>query len=243
MQAYKKAIETISSQQNFISVIDIGCARCAFINEFLIKYFDRNSIKSIGIDPLQHSGIYDASKTYNIYVKGCVDNIPKGSIEKKKFYVNSIDQASSLLKIKTDNFSSDMKNYNSAFYYPQDVINKLAIITNEIDVDVYNLNDIINKYYNNNDVIDFIKIDAEGKDLDIAKSIIDNLYRIKYIGVECSSHKDETLEIFENGSKYKDVIEFFSQHNFEIFEITDYSLEEGNYTQMCDIVFINSNIK
>jgi len=243
MHAYKKTIETIKQKQNSISVIDVGCARCSFINEFLINYFNKDAIKSIGIDPLQHNGIYNALYNYNIYIKGCVDNIPKGTIKQQTFYVNLIDQASSLLKIKTENFSSDMSKYNESYYYPQDIIDKLSIITNEIDVTVYNLNDIIDKHYNTDEIIDFIKIDAEGKDLDIVKSIVDNMYRIKYIAVECSSHKNENLEIFENGSNYKDVISFFTEHNFEIYDITDYSLEHNNYTQMTDIVFINTKLK
>jgi hypothetical protein len=247
MEAYKKAIEDIASKQKFISIIDIGCARCAFINEFLVKYFDRTSIKSLGIDPLQHYdgcifGSFNAAQVYNTYIKGCVDNILPGTIQKKKFYINSIDQASSLLKINTKIFSPDINNKNT-FYYPQDIIDRLNVITGEIAVDVYNLNDIINKLYGPNEIIDFIKIDAEGKDVDIAKSIKNNLHRIKYIGVECSSHNNETLTVFENGSTLKDAIEYFTQNYFEIYDHTDYSLDSTNLTQMSDIVFINTKLK
>jgi hypothetical protein len=242
MDAFKSCIELLRTKQDNITVIDVGCARCSFINMFLINYFDKSKIKCIGIDPLRHKGIFDATKTYDFYVEGCVDNINKKTVEQKKFYVNSIDQASSLLKIKSENFSSDLTKRDFKFYYPQNIIDRLSIIKKEIIVNVYNLSDIIEKTLKSNEIIDFIKIDAEGKDLDIVKSIQNDFHRIKYIGLECSSHNNIDLEIFENGAKLQDVIEFFKKNNFEIFNIIDYSIKENNLTQMSDVVFKNTKI-
>ncbi len=241
MEAYKKIIEYLRSKSDKITIIDIGCARSAFINEFLIKYFERNLIKSIGIDPLQHEGSFNAEKNYTFYIKGCVDNIEKGCINKSKFYLNSIDQASSLLKINTKNFSSNLNDYENKFYYPQDIIERLNKIENIIEVNVYNLEDIIDKYLDKDEIIDFIKIDAEGKDLEIVKSIKSYLYKIKFIAVECSSHSQKDLAIFVNGSTINDCIEYFECNNFSIYDLTDYSTKEDNLTQMSDVVFINNN--
>jgi hypothetical protein len=239
MEAYKNAIIQLSTEQSNIAVIDVGCARCAFLNEFLIHYFKRENIKIVGIDPLQHENIYDASKYYDFYIKGCVDNIPKNTIQIQDFYINEIDQASSLLKIKTDNFTSDLNRLDTGFYFPQDIIDKLQNINSVIQVNIYNINDIILQTFGNDTIIDFIKIDAEGKDMDIVKSLNENLHRIKYIGIECSSHKNANLQIFENGSNLKDAIDFFTSNGFDIFEITDHSLDQNNLTQMSDVVFKN----
>ena len=62
MHAYKKAIETLKSKKIDITVIDIGCARGAFINEFLINYFKRENIRSIGIDPILHPYQFNAKR-------------------------------------------------------------------------------------------------------------------------------------------------------------------------------------
>ena len=239
MEAYLSTIQTIASEQKSITVIDVGCARCAFLNEFLIKYFSRDNIKILGIDPLQHNGIYDASIYYDFYVKGCVDNIPRNTTLTQNFYVNEIDQASSLLKIKHENFTSDINNYDNGFYFPQDIINRLKNIVGVLTVSVYNINDMIDNTLGDSVIIDFIKIDAEGKDMDIVKSLKDNFHRIKYIGVECASHKNNDLELFENGSKLTDAIDFFKENGFEIFELMDYSKEQDNRTQMTDVVFLN----
>jgi hypothetical protein len=242
MEAYLSTIQKIASEQTTITAIDIGCARCSFLNEFLIKYFSRNNIKILGIDPLQHDGKSDASKYYDFYVKGCVDNIPRDTIQKQEFYVNEIDQASSLLKIKPEHFTTDI-NSDSGFYYPQHIINKLKNTVGILTVNVYNINDIIASTLGETVIIDFIKIDAEGKDMDIVKSLKDNLHRIKYIGVECSSHKNKDIEIFENGSKLTDAIDFFTENGFEVFELTDYSKKPDNLTQMSDVVFVNRRYK
>ena len=242
MHAYINAIKELRKNSNLITIIDIGCARCAFINEFLINYFDKTNIKSIGIDPLKHDGIYNAENCYNKYIQGCVDNIPIGNIIEKIFYINDDDQASSLLKINTQLFSSDLNSRDNYFYYPQAIIDRLNKPIKEITVKVYNLCDIIDKYFEPNTIIDFIKIDAEGKDIDIAISLKPYLNRIKYIGVECSSHINNNLRVFENGSSSQDAFSFFKENNFDIFEITDYSKDINNLAQVSDIVFKNKYI-
>ena len=239
MEAYVSTIKNITSRKKNITAIDVGCARCAFLNEFLIHYFSRENIKIIGIDPLQHHGNFDASKYYDFYVKGALDHIPRNTIQTQEFYVNEIDQASSLLKIKPENMTSDINNADNGFYYPQDIINRLKNIVSVVKVNVYNINDIISSTLGEHEMIDFIKIDAEGKDMDIVKSLKDNLHRIHYIGVECSSHTNKDLEIFENGSRLSDAILFFRENGFDIFELMDYSKKADNLTQMCDVVFVN----
>lgn len=240
MNAYINAIKELKKNSNSITIIDIGCARCAFINEFLINYFDKKNIKSIGIDPLKHNGIYNAENYYNTYIQGCVDNIPIGTTIEKIFYINDDDQASSLLKINTQLFSSDLNSRDNYFYYPQSQIDRLNKPKKEIKVKVYNLCDIIDKYFESDTIIDFIKIDAEGKDCDIAISLKPYLHRIKYISLECSSHNNKNLRVFENGSNNIDAFSFFKENNFNIFEITDYSKDINNLAQVSDIVFKNN---
>jgi uncharacterized protein YkuJ len=240
MNAYINAIKELRQNSNSITIIDIGCARCAFINELLINYFDKINIKSIGIDPLKHNGIYNAENCYNTYIQGCVDNIPIGTTIEKIFYINDDDQASSLLKINTQLFSSDLNSRDNYFYYPQNIIDRLNKPKKEITVKVYNLCNIIDKYFEPDTIIDFIKIDAEGKDCDIAISLKPYLNRIKYISLECSSHNNKNLRVFENGSNNIDAMSFFKENNFDIFEITDYSKDINNLAQVSDIIFKNN---
>tara|TARA_B100001093_G_C26777439_1_gene993033 strand:+ start:778 stop:1539 length:762 start_codon:yes stop_codon:yes gene_type:complete len=246
MDAYLKSILALKKEKendsSKINVIDIGCARCGFINEFLVNYFKREKIKCVGVDPLLHPGKFSAKKAYNYYFQGCVDNVPKNLVKRENFYINADDQASSLLKINTDLFSSNLNKRQDKFYYPQPIINRLKIINEVKTVYVFHLGNIIDKCFDQEEIIDFIKIDAEGKDLEIVKSIKDYLPRIKYIGVECSSHQNKDLTLFKNSNNtIENNIAFFKENNFSIFEITDYGKKNNNLTQMSDIVFINNN--
>lgn len=238
MEAYIKTIKYLTTENKSLNIVDIGCARSAFVNEFLVNYISKDKIKSLGVDPFDHSPQFNPRNHYNFYVQGCVDNIPQGEIKEELFYINEIDQASSLLKINSNLFSSDL-NDKDKFYYPQDIINRLSRIIKKVKVKVYNLSDLIEKYFDENEVIDFIKIDAEGKDLDICKSLGKTLERIRFIGVECSSHENDNLRIFENGGSKKECIDFFESNNFEIFDCIDYVEREDNLTQMSDLVFKN----
>lgn len=240
MDCYVEVVKKLTSENKNLNIVDVGCARSAFVNEFLINYIDKKRIKSLGIDPINHAPQYNPRKNYNYYVQGCVDNIANGEVKKMDFYLNSIDQASSLLEINSDLFSSKLGEENK-FYYPQEIINRLSSIKKIIKVKVYNLGDLIKKYFKD-EIIDFIKIDAEGKDLDICKSLGEVIKRVRYIGIECSSHSNDDLRIFKNGCSKKESIEFFKENNFEVFSCMDYEKKEDNLTQMSDLVFRNLNL-
>jgi hypothetical protein len=216
----------LKEHYNNINIIDVGAARAAFLFE-LSKVFELNNVFSIGIDPLNH-GI---SNQYSKFLNVCVDNIPRKTEETKTFYVNSIDQASSLCIITADNLSSEKK--KGKVYYTDDIIKKLTNIVDAIDVKVLNLSDIIDQEIDG--IIHFIKIDAEGKDMDIVKSLEPNFYRIKYISIECTNE----IPRFEGEVNRKEFIEYFEKNNFKVFDLIDYEFENNNGTQMSDIVFVN----
>jgi hypothetical protein len=233
---YKLAFEELSENKKHINVVDIGAARGQFLIERLSNFFNLSEINSIGIDPLDH-GI---AKFYNKFFHVCVDNIPKNTVEYKDFYINEIDQASSLCKVLVENFTSNLDEIDKIYFTP-DVLNRFSNIVNTIKVQVCNLNNILNSEFSNNEIIDIIKIDAEGKDFNIVKSIESNLHRIKFIAIECTSHKDN-LTRFEGEGTKKEFIEFFKEKNFDIHYCIDHEYRSDNRTQASDITFINLNI-
>jgi hypothetical protein len=216
----------LKKHHNKINIVDIGAARAAFLFE-LSKVFELSNVFSVGIDPLNH-GI---SNQYSKFLNVCVDNIPRKTEETKTFYVNSIDQASSLCILTADNLSSEKK--EDKVYYTEDIIKKLTTIVDTIDVKVLNLSDIIDDEVEG--IIHFVKIDAEGKDMDIVKSLKPNFHRIKYISIECTNE----IPRFEGEVNRKEFIEYFEENNFKVFDLIDYEFQDNNGTQMSDIVFVN----
>ncbi|NBU97425.1 MAG: hypothetical protein EBS19_04265, partial [Spirochaetia bacterium] len=89
---------------------------------------------------------------------------------------------------------------------------------------------------------DLIKIDAEGKDFDIVKSIETNLHRVKFIAIECTSHENN-LTRFEGEGTKNELINYFKKHGFDVYCCIDHEYRQDNRTQMSDITFTNLNLQ
>ena len=102
-------------------------------------------------------------------------------------------------------------------------------------VDILNINSIIDVDIPEN-IIHFIKIDAEGKDLSIVKSLSkQNLNRTKFIAIECPNK----IPRYDGEYIKKDCIDYFNSINFEFFYEYDTNIESWNKSDLSDVVFIN----
>ena len=81
-------------------------------------------------------------------------------------------------------------------------------------------------------------MDAEGKDLDIVKSLSDDtLKRTKFIGVECPNE----IPRFEGEAPKQDFIDYFQSKNFKEFYCLNYEEDPTNRQPMSDVVFVNGD--
>lgn len=197
------ALEKLKEYQK-INVIDVGAARASFLVE-LEKFFNLEDVYAVGIDPFDH-GI---SSHYDKFFFVCVDDVDSPT---EKY----------LLKNKVDDQANTL-------------CTPLECVKNEFDdsikVSVLNLNDIIQEEFGNNE-IHFLKIDAEGKDLHIVKSLKDSiLKRIKYIAIECPITKPR----FDGEYMKSECIEYLNNKNFDVFFVWD----ADNGSDLSDIVFVN----
>jgi len=185
-----------------VNVIDVGAAKGAFMQE-LEKIVDKDKIYSIGIDPK-----LDGDNLYDKFIVGCVDNV--SSPTKVVLLVTSDEQASTIC---------------NPTYEPE------RFERQEEKVDVFNLDQIIQKYLPDVD-IHFIKIDAEGKDYSILESLQDDtLKRVVFISVECMNGYTR----FEEEKNKCEVIEYMKSKNFDVF----YEHETNNGSNISDVVFKN----
>lgn len=99
-------------------------------------------------------------------LKGVITDHKKG---KSKFYINKLDSLSSLIQEQAEKYK---KTYNE----------KNSINVQEIDIELFPINDILKKYFKNG--IDLLSIDAEGYDIQILKAIDTTIYRPKIIILE-----------------------------------------------------------
>lgn len=210
-----------------VNIIDVGAARGALINEIVKPARPTDSYFAIGIDPLWHN----SSHLYSKFLYRAIDNV--NTIRLKKFYVNSDDQASSLLKMNYDQLSNDRSEVDK-FYIPwaNKLRNRLTILCM-----VSSLQAVADKYLAKKK-IHFIKIDAEGNDLNVLKSL-NFTNRPLFVTAECSSHFDRTKTIFKNGTNKTDLIEYMITRGYKVFHEENYEEKEDNGTQMSDIIFRN----
>lgn len=85
-------------------------------------------------------------------------------------------------------------------------------------------------------IVHFIKIDAEGKDFDIVKSLSQSvLNRVKFISVECPNSNPRFSEEFTKDQ----FIKYFDSINFEVFYEYNTSTDPSNKSNLSDVIFIN----
>ena len=237
----QSAFSSLKESYSQINVIDVGAARGSFILE-LGRVFSREDIYSIGIDPINHHTtekpggpiIHTTSKSYNIFMQCGVDNVSE--ITKRTFYMNSDDQTSSFAQLIMDNLSSDECD-DDKFWYPSGTLDTIKNISAVVDnVPVYPLQEIINQHLTDR-IIHFIKIDAEGRDLEIVKSINDETLknRVKFITLECPNR----VPRFRGEAIKPQCINYMKSKNFNVFFDMNYEDDPNNRTPMSDVVFVN----
>ena len=149
---------------------------------------------------------HGVGEIYSKFYNVCVDNVDVPT--KVEFFKNlRDDQASSL-------FSKDGKSLGE-----RDVLNLNNIIKDDLPIEI----------------IHFIKIDAEGKDLHIVKSLKeDTLTRVVFIAIECTRSSPR----FEDEYTKDQCISYFESIGFDIH----YCYDTDNGSGISDVVFKNRSI-
>ena len=189
------------SPENPLKVVDVGVARGSFMVE-LDKLVHRMNVFAVGIDPVPRDGAEDR---YDKFYFACADNVESST--KALLYSDPEDDQASSLFPRGEVLKKDGK-----------------------EVDVLNLNDIIEEVIPSGP-IHFIKIDAEGKDLEIVKSLSSStIKRIKYIALECKNGPPR----FVGEANKVECIKYMSSIGFAVY----YEYESENGTLLSDVVFV-----
>ena len=133
---------------------------------------------------IQHFKKFTNSIKNNVILNEKAVSNEKGTI---KLFVTKKTDCSSLLKPRKENFSK--------WKFPDKTCFN---IIDEYDVECITLYDYIEK--NNINCIDFLKIDTQGNDLNVVKSLRDKISIVKKIALEVQIID---YEIYENQSKKK----------------------------------------
>ena len=212
----KPLLKELTAYDN-VNVIDVGAARGSFMEELAHVFVDAGlgdtEIYSIGIDPIHR----EAEEKYDTFIRACVDNVE--SPREEDLYIHDKDDQAHSLCI------SVLEDGGTGEFYPADSRRKVWVL---------NLNTIIDYHWwlFDEQIIHFLKIDAEGKDLDIVESLSqENLKRIKYIALECKNGAPR----YEGDRDIDECIEYMKSIGFDV----SFRWDADNNSQLSDVVFVN----
>jgi FkbM family methyltransferase len=195
-------------------IIDIG----SNIGDITKEYIKDSNNFVISIEPIPH--LYNVLKGMELdYQNLKVINCAVSNVEgQQTFYLNEPDCTSSLKK-----FNDTVRNN-----WP----NKLNYNV-EITVDVKKMSTIIEELSLEDVIFEFVKIDTQGSDLDVIKSIDRFLSNVKTLKCEAflTSKKND---LYDEEGKSNEIIDYMIDNNFILID------NEINPTELwCDLTFRN----
>ena len=143
-------------------------------------------------------------RNYNIIDKAVSDI--EGTIN---FYESNYTNSSSLLP-----FTDSVKRWKN----PTPTLPQLSTVNTYL-VKSIRLDSFI-KEYNISQIIDFIKIDTQGHDLNVIKSLGDNIFNVREILCEVQI---VNYELYKGQANKKDLLEYLESKNFSIRKVQPWS--------------------
>ena len=198
-------LNIILSNFHTINCIDVGCA----IGDFR-KLLNHKNIFSIGIDPLineYRKNNLNNLNNFNIIYNNAID-IKDG---KQLFNVTQSLDTSSLYDFNTELTTSN--DNTTQFYIPQSSFNVITTIIDKKEVETKTLKNIIEKDLKNK-IIHILKVDAQGNDLNVIKSMGHYLNNVMFIIME--SNSDTTTTLYKDSTHFSEDCSYLKLNNFEL---------------------------
>lgn len=200
------------------NIIDVGCHKAHFLAEFKSMF---NVANSIGIDPCN----YGVAPWYTAYYQVAVAE-KEGVLSFNEYEEPGCN---SLLEMNTDIVVHDKS--KKGWYVGWDIEKRV----NKRDVEVVRLDTIIKKHKNILP-IHFLKIDTQGMDIAVVKSLGKYLKDVMFIQIEAVSSHDKDIVLYKGQSIMEEDIKAMKKLGFVPITIEDYS---DNASPEANIIFAN----
>lgn len=196
-----------------INYIDVGIARGLVLTHLQELGLRLENVNSIGIDPLleEYLKLENCLSNYTALLPNAIS---LKDDEECDFYVQQSLNCSSLNKINKS-YITNTKDGGDNFYLPSDRNSVLNTIKT-IKVSTKKLSTIIEEQRLDNEIIHFLKIDAQGQDLNVIKSCGKYLKNVLLIMVETTMPDIENGTLYENSTNFKQDNEFLEKNGFKL---------------------------
>jgi FkbM family methyltransferase len=201
-----------------INLIDVGHHKAHFTNDFIQKYCQDKDVFICAVDPINYE-----TNSYSVFFQCAVGT----KVGKLKFNLYDEPGCNSLLEMKLEDISL---NRELDGWFSNHNINKIG----EIEVECVTLKSILDKI--NLDLIHYLKVDAQGNDLDVIKSSSDWLDKTIFVQIESCTSKSIKNFMYHGQTSVEEDINFMESIGFKLFEKLDHSEKS---CPEADLIFLN----
>jgi hypothetical protein len=223
-----------------LTMFDIGCSNGSFTG--MAKSVIKKPSVWYGIDPINYC--VNGNMYYDHRLHIAIDDVPTAAEQEFNVYADS--GCSSLLPIKHDNITYDPAEKDSKWYYPcgDAYNNHFDRIVEKRLVTVKPMSQVIQEHALQDEIIHFVKIDVQGKDIPAVKSFNSYIKNVLYVQIESVISQDKNNVLYEGQTHFEDDEAYMESIVFSIYHIESRGLEENsNLSPEADVIFINNELR
>lgn len=216
-----------------MNVIDIGASY--FPHAKWKLFMQSKKIDWYAVDPNYQNLTYTDNWIWDCEIKKMPIAISDKS-EKTSFYITNVDSGSSILK---PNFNENIEHRSSKDYF---------LPYKKVHLETVAINEVIEKEFNVSDQPTIMKLDTQGTEFRIIKSLSPKfLKNILCIELESNLHAEPA---YENSPHISEIFKFFNDIGFELMDIevmrsqkkvTKNRIRSKNIPNECDLIFIKKS--
>lgn len=222
------ALDTLNSlDDETINIIDVGCNTGPFIKE--VKPHIKKKSYWIGIDPTDHK----VGNLYELFLNKAISNVKED--EKAIFTEYNDSGCNSLLDMNTDIITHDRASSKDKWFIDrviEEVVQKKEVVVTSLE---RVLNDIP-KF--EKEFVHYVKIDTQGNDINVARSLGKYLRKTMFIQLECVTSHDPKKVLYKGQQLLENDIDDMRLLGFSLMNVEDYS---GFASPEGDALFVNND--
>ncbi|MFA6165713.1 MAG: FkbM family methyltransferase [Gemmatimonadaceae bacterium] len=205
--------------------VDVGAGRGDVLHALRCTDLHKR-LFALGIDPIDLRG----QPSYTGYVQAAITDGPEGHAELFRY---ASSDCSSLKRMDPTKVTHDPALGGDRLYYTPTPIERLEEM---VRVPTFHLSTIIRQYGLANDVLHFVKIDAQGSDLDVFRSLGEMSSRCLFLRMETVCHEGEgpAPTLYEGQTTFAEDRAALEAAGFRLFNIARFGS-----TPEADVTFVN----
>jgi hypothetical protein len=209
-----------------IVFIDVGCHQGHF-KDRTVEQLTKPSYW-VGIDPVDHG----VRHKYDAFFQKAIADVEME--EERLFFEYNEPGCNSLLRMNTELITHTVPSPGK-WYVPWEIEH----LTRERNVKVNSLKKVLDQVADVQDkVIHFVKIDTQGMDIEVVRSLRSYIPKVMWVQMECVT---ENVMLYKGQQGIEQDIVDMEKLGFYVYNIKDYKVEHPGSVEV-DVIFKNANL-